>query len=342
MVKKYLKQFTGWVTGSKNKIFLWAQLKLAFFYSMIIIAILVASSIGIYISLSKNIRDNYDDKIKNHLLRQEAIDETDAHLRDDLLLGSFFLMLFSGGISFFLASNNLRPIKKALEKQKRFTADASHDLRTPLAIMKTDCEVILKRKEISTQEMNQFIVSNLEEIDRMSAMVDQLLFLSRNNGILNQEMEPIEIGVVLNDIVESFKSLAGDKEISLNLCGHENGKINGNKLNLEKMFLNIIKNAIDYTPRGGDIDVSVKKNKNKLEIIVQDTGIGISPDDLPYVTEAFYKADKVRGQEDGGSGLGLSIVSEIVKSHGGVLSIVSKLNCGTTVSVIFPMMVQSS
>ncbi|MDD5397291.1 MAG: HAMP domain-containing sensor histidine kinase [Candidatus Moranbacteria bacterium] len=326
----------AWVTGSKNKLFFWAQLKLTFFYSMIIIAILVVSSLGLYVSLKKNIKETYNDKIKDHILRQEAIQVTNDRIVNDLILGNAVLIVFSGGLSFFLASKNLRPIKKVLEKQKRFTADASHDLRTPLAIMKTDCELSLKKKGIS-KDFKDLAQSNLEEIDRMSAMVDQLLFLSRNNGILNQQMEPIHLGKVMDEIVLSCGSLAQNKNISLTVGEIASGSINGNRLNLEKMFLNIMKNAIDYTPDGGKIEVSAKKNKDKIEVSIKDTGIGIDPEDLPHVTEAFYKADKVRGQENGGSGLGLSIVNEIVRNHGGTLHIESKPNQGTSVSLTFPL-----
>ncbi len=338
MAKNYLKRFMGWDTGSKNNLFLWARLKLTFLYVLIIAVILAAFSVGLYFSLQKNIKDTIDEEFKGHDSRQAAIQKTDAQVKEAFVIGNVILLIVSGGLAFFLARKNLRPIENTLEEQRRFTANASHDLRTPLTIMKTDCEVILRKSKVDFEEFRVLVKSNIEEIDRMSRMVEQLLFLSRNNAMPNQQLGQIALGKLAETIVENFQSLAKNKNVALVLVEIAEGNIKGSQLDLEKLFFNLFKNAIDYTPPGGKVEVMVKKNKNQMELTVRDTGIGISVEDLPHITEAFYKADKARSEEAGGSGLGLSIIKEIVESHRGKLVINSKLNVGTEIKASFPIL----
>ena len=335
MVKNYLKRFTVWATGSKNNLFLWARLKLTFLYVLIIAVILAAFSVGLYFSLQKNIKDTIDEEFKGHNSRQAAIQKTDTQVKEAFVIGNVILLIVSGGLAFFLARKNLRPIEETLEEQRRFTANASHDLRTPLSIMKTDCEVILRKNKADSQEFRDLVRSNLEEIDRMSRMVEQLLFLSRNNAMPNQQLEQIALGKLAEKMVENFQSLAKNKGVSLIISEIADGSVKGNRLDLEKLFFNLLKNAVDYTASGGKIEVTVKRDKNQLEVLVTDTGIGISKEDLPHITEAFYRADKTRSQETGGSGLGLSIVKEIIRSHHGKLKIDSQLNVGTKIRMSF-------
>ena len=337
MAKNYLKRFTGWAIGSRNNLFLWARLKLTFLYVLIIAVILAAFSVGLYFSLQKNIKDAIDEEFKGHASRQTAIQKADTQVREAFAVGNAILLIISGGLAFFLARKNLRPIENTLEEQRRFTANASHDLRTPLTIMKTDCEVILRKSKIDLQEFRVLVKSNLEEIDRMSKMVEQLLFLSRNNAMPNQQLEQIALGKLAEKMIENFKNLAKNKGVLLASGEIVDGSIKGSRLDLEKLFFNLLKNAIDYTSPGGKVEVAVRRAGNQLEISVADTGVGISKEDLPHITEAFYKADKTRSQEMGGSGLGLSIVKEITENHHGKLSISSRLNVGTEIRVSFPI-----
>lgn len=331
-----MKQFMAWVTGSKNNIFLWARLKLTLIYVAFIAVILVFFSVGLYISIDRNVRDNIGDKIKEKVIKQIVIDQMDSQLRDEFIFGDILLLLVSGGSAFFLAAKNLRPIQDAMKKQNRFMADASHDLRTPLAIMKTDCEVNLRKSNASIVEFRKLAKSNLEEVNRMTAMVEQMLFLSRNNEAPTQLMEPIAFGEFVTKMVDNFQSLASAKGVALVVSRVAAGNIIGNQLSLERMLSNILKNAIDYTQSGGKIEVAVSKTGNRIKLSVKDTGVGISKEDLPHITEAFYKIDNVRGQESGGSGLGLSIVKEIVKNHRGELVIRSQQGVGTEVEIILP------
>lgn len=337
MVKNYLKLFEEWVIGLKNNLFLWARLKLTFIYVAFIAAILIVFSVFLYINISKNVKDNFEDKIKDKVIRQEAITRTDTQFKDELILIDTILLFISGGMAFLMAGKNLRPIQNALEKQSRFNADASHDLRTPLAIMKIDCEVELKKKEASVA-LKELARSNLEEIDRMSKIVEQLLFLSRNNKILKPEMKRLSLTVITKEIVRSFSALAESKKITLEFSGAEEISIMGDKLDLEKIILNLLKNSIDYTPSGGKITILAKKVHGHPKLIVRDDGIGIAPEDLANITEPFYKADKARGGKNNGSGLGLSIVKEIVENHHGRMNIESQLGAGTEVVIIFPVL----
>ena len=267
-----------------------------------------------------------------------AIEEADEQEKEVLIIGNVIILFFFSGLGFFLAGKNLRPIEEVLEKQKRFTADASHDLRTPLAIMKTDCEVSLKKKTVTNEEFRQVMLSNLEEIDRMSAMVDQLLFLSRHNYTSEQPLELISLDTLVEKMTTTFQSLAKRKNLTLSFVRNTPGNMLGNRLDVERLFLNILKNAIDYTPAGGKIHVSVQTSSSQLKLSIKDTGIGIAQKDLPHITEAFYKADQARSAEYSGAGLGLSIVKKIVTQHHGKLEITSTPGVGTEVIVLLPQL----
>lgn len=336
MAKNYSKQFMGWATGSKGNIFLWARLKLTLLYVAFIALILAVFSVSLYVNINKNVRDTVYNKIKEKDARQLAIEETDTKIKNEFIIGNTILLFVSAGLAFFLVTKNLRPIQEAMRKQNRFTADASHDLRTPLAIMKTDCEVHLRKPNVTLEEYRTLVESNLEEVNRMSAMVEQLLVLSRNIEMPKQAMVPVALGKVVQNIGREFQNLAAEKNITLTSSVTTDGTIRGNQLDVERMLLNILKNALTYTPPGGHIEMTVKSDDRTVQLTVKDTGIGISAENLPHITEAFYKVDEVRGQESDGSGLGLSIVQAIINNHHGKLTIHSQLGVGTEVSVLFP------
>lgn len=245
-------------------------------------------------------------------------------------------------LTFVIGGRTLGPIRQILRAQKRFIADASHELRTPLAIMKTNSEVALLGSELDPAEATATLRSNIEEIDRMSKIIENLLSLSfYDNRFAEIPFLPINLSELITHITEKARSLAVKKSISLHLLNTDPGMILGNPVAIEQMAINLIKNAVTYTEKGGQVSVSVSlRGEDQIEFKVKDTGIGIAEKDLPHVFSPFYKAGSARIQlERESSGLGLTIVKKIVERHQGSIYINSKVGKGTTISVTFPKIV---
>ncbi len=224
-------------------------------------------------------------------------------------------------------------VKAAKGEELKELEGESCELRTPLTVMRGQTEVAL-RKERSLQEYRQVLESNLEEMERMSRIVDNLLTLSRADaGQIQMEFKPVQLKRLIEDAYEECKALADARRIDVFLDKAEEVTVLGDELRLRQMLLNLIDNAVKYTPEGGKIWLSLEAEGEYARISVRDTGIGIPEEDLPRIFDRFYRVDKARSREMGGSGLGLSIVRWIVKAHNGRIKVTSKLGEGSCFTV---------
>lgn len=227
----------------------------------------------------------------------------------------------------------LRRLNETFAALRRFTDDASHELRTPISIMKGEVEVALKRSR-SPEEYQQVLKSMVEEIEFMSKIVEGLWILSRGEcGGLMLELEPISLDGLLSEVCEEAKMLARGKSLSVSLGTMEEVTVKGDKRLVKQLLYNLVDNAIKYTPVGGRITLSLEKTPPSALILIEDTGIGIPEESLPRIFDRFYRVDKVKAREIGGSGLGLSICKWITEAHGGTIEVSSRLGHGTKVSV---------
>lgn len=225
----------------------------------------------------------------------------------------------------------------AYRKIVQFTADVSHELRIPVTTLKGEAQVVLSR-ERDINEYQRVLVSSVEEYDRLMQMLNDLLVLSRSDmGEEQLVFETVDVGDVVTRLCEFLDVLARDKGITLTCDVQGKCCVRGNKLMLERLFSNIIDNAIKYTQREVPVAVSVGIQKGHVHVCVKDLGIGIPADALPHVYDRFYKVDKARSREIGGMGLGLSISHMIVKAHRGTITIQSEEGKGTDVCVALPM-----
>ena len=228
----------------------------------------------------------------------------------------------------------------ALEKSRReFIANVSHELRTPLTSILIAAETISDNKA-GEDVMNRSLNIILSEGDRMTRIVRDLLVISRldNNKMMWQFTE-VNIGILARNIYETQKVEAEKNEQTLILKpGNNIPVIYADKERIEQVLVNIVSNAIKYTPKGGSIEfaLSFDIEKEKIKITVKDDGIGIPEEDLPHIFERFYRVEKARSTEAGGTGLGLSIAKEIVNAHNGEITIDNVPNGGTIVTVILP------
>ena len=238
---------------------------------------------------------------------------------------------------------------------KQFSSDASHELKTPLTILRGEVEVTL-RKERTFPEYQQILRSNLEEIDRMTQIVEHLLLLSRaDNGEIQLTPKEINLSEIVREIVPQAHILAKSKNLHIHtLLPEDQIYILGDRLRIRELFLNLLENAVKYTEEGGKITIHLAKNHTPstgkdngnglepgkmglAEITVTDTGIGIAKQDQERIFDRFFRVDKARSREQGGSGLGLSICKWIVDAHRGKISVESELGKGSSFIVLLPL-----
>jgi len=235
-------------------------------------------------------------------------------------------------------------LDQSFRQIKQFTSDASHELKTPLTILKGEVEVTL-RKERTSPEYQQTLKSNLEEINRMSQIVDDLLLLSKvDSGELRLNKGDINLTEILNEVVSQMNILAHSRKLRIETSNHhEDIHIFGDALRIRELFLNLISNGIKYTEEGSSIHITLlKDNRHDLEnpfvkIIVSDTGIGIAKEDQERIFDRFFRVDKARSREQGGSGLGLSICKWIVKAHQGEIEVESEIGKGSSFIIKLPL-----
>lgn len=222
---------------------------------------------------------------------------------------------------------------------RRFTADASHELKTPLAVMRADVERAMSPTANETEQAVA-LEEALQQVTRMADLVDSLLTLARaDEGRFDLYREPVELAPLAREVVETARLLAEDAGLVIVAAHFENAEVLGDLTRLRQLFLNLVTNAIKYTPRGGTVEISLQRSDGVVRFAVRDTGIGIAAADLPYVFERFWRADRVRSRasERGGFGLGLAISYWIAQAHGGNLEVQSRLGRGSTFTVTLPL-----
>ena len=334
-----LKQFAAWATNFKNNRFLQARLKLTAYYTIAIFILVAIFSLVVYGLFAKNITSNLQYEGKGSEEREAFVEREVIHRALDKLQGVLLvvdgvIIIVIGGIGYYLAGKTLKPVEQAYMRQKKFVADVAHELRTPLAVMKAGSETALS-SDSSKAEYKKIIQESLEELDYLSVMVDDLLFLARSDNFQRAELFEFNLSNLTHKQIELMKPYADKKNVILEQDIVDNLFIKGSKAYLKRLIANLVKNAIDYNKPSGKVKVFLKGSRAQVELKVVDTGIGIKKEELKNIFHRFYKADRARSRRSGGAGLGLSIVQEIVKIHRGKVYIKSSISKGTEVSILF-------
>lgn len=273
----------------------------------------------------------------------------------DLILGSGVMIGAVGAIGWFLSGLAMRPVYDSYQRLKQFTADASHELRSPIAVIQTNVQVALADPDPdpATQQQHLQVVERLTR--RLGKLVDDLLFLARqDSGIVQLQWEAIALDTLLQEIVEEQQAVVAEKALHLSygaIAPETNdtprsaqeswATVQGDRDQLARLFTNIIDNAVQYTPPGGSITLTLQRggrlHNGTLHVTLTDTGIGIPAEAIPQLFERFYRVDPARRfAGKGGSGLGLAIAAAIVQSHHGQIQITSPNAQGTTVQITLP------
>lgn len=339
-MEKLYKQFvvlvTKWRVNNKADEFFVARLRLTFYYFITAVVILGGSSIILYNTILSNLSQSIlEESIFDSRISKAIIDRAQDILLNRFLTIDIIIIFFIVVLGFFLTHKTLEPIKSNMQKQKRFIADASHELRTPIAIVISGLEVNLNNKKLDLILAKKTLENTLEEMREFSKLSNSLLDISKYDTSIQTKYESISIEELVKSIVEKNKILAETKEINIETKIESSVNILGNKIELSRVFFNILDNAIKYTSQNGKILISDKIDSKKYILTISDNGIGIPKNIINKIFDPFFRGDLSRSTE--GAGLGLTLSKKIIENHKGTISIKSQVNNGTNVVISLPI-----
>ncbi|AFY77435.1 histidine kinase [Pleurocapsa sp. PCC 7327] len=256
-----------------------------------------------------------------------------------LSLGVPLTLGLTGLVGWILGGLAMQPSRRAYEQLQRFTADASHELRAPIAAILSNAQVGLLAPIEDSLQQRQRLGKIVQTTKSMSSLIDNLLFLARHEGRLNpQDLKEIDLVDLLKSLVDRYQTLAAERNLSLIAdLPLEPLKLNADSALLSQAVKNLLDNACKYSSSGGTVQLKLLTKVRRVFIEVEDNGIGIPEADLPHIFERFYRVDEARSRQTGGFGLGLAIAQQIIKAHGGQIAVESTLGKGTRFQICLPM-----
>ncbi len=292
-------------------------------------------------SITKPVKELENGELIGYVRVSESLIELHNTLRRlDYGLGSgvaISLVLSSvGGI--WLTRRAMQPIESSFERLKQFTADASHELRSPLMAIKTNADVALKYSQRMRSTDAEKFKAISSATNQMTRLTEKLLLLARTDRVNTLPKEPVDISSILSDLMQLYEPQAREQGMIWQEQLEKDLYLWGDEALLRQLFTNLLQNALYYTPAGGSVIIEASRaNSNCLAIKVRDTGIGIAPEHLDQIFERFWRVDKSRSYQAGKSGLGLAIAKEIVQLHNGIILVESQLGKGSCFTVRFPV-----
>ena len=332
-----------------------ARIKLTAWYLLIITIICVSFTVAMYQEMTVELdrikamhRSRIERGLPNRLappintnslfLDPNLVAETKMRLKIILAGIDVLIIGVSAGAGYFLAGKTLKPIGEMVEGQRRFIADASHELWTPLTAMKTEIEVTLRDKKLGLPSAKNLLSSNLEEVDKLKSLTDYFLTLSKYQDTNNNlSWETFNLLPVAEEVCNRLQGLAKEKkvEIKKDLAPV---LLEANKVSITELVSILLDNAIKYSHPEGKVIIGLEEKRGNVQIKVEDFGIGISETDLPHIFNRFYRADLSRTKNVvKGYGLGLSIAKSIVDLHKGKIEAQSVVNKGSVFTVALPL-----
>jgi signal transduction histidine kinase len=264
------------------------------------------------------------------------VNETISRLDQGLAVGALVAIVLSSLGSVWLNLQAIQPIEESFKRLRQFTADASHELRSPLMAISANAEVALTYAEgMRASDRDKFQAISMA-IEQMSQLTEDLLLLTRTDRVSNFESQKINLTALLIDLINLYQPQAHTKQIELQAAVESDLWLIGDEAKLARSFTNLIQNALQYTPAGGEVKVSCARIGREILITVEDTGIGIAPEHLDLIFDRLWRADRSRSHYAGGSGLGLAITKAIIHNHKGTIAVSSQQNTGSCFVVHLP------
>ena len=230
----------------------------------------------------------------------------------------------------------VRRLDESFQQMRKFNADVAHELRTPIAILQGETELALRTPNLS-EEIQSVLVSNLEELDRLTRLVNDMLVLAEADaGRHVLVKKPVNLNALLRDLIDQMRLLATERNVQIDLRGRGDLWVEADELWLRRALVNLLDNAIKYSKDGGKVEVSIGAENSTAKVKIKDNGIGILPEDMPLIFDRLYRGDPARSRGSGGSGLGLTFVKWIVEAHRGTIHVVSQPDQGATFEIVFP------
>lgn len=327
-----------------------ATFKLTMWYLVIIVAISLLFSVVLYnVATTELVRGLHSETrriftqfpvFQNSPYLQPIKDINDAAHRLLLRLIGFNLLVFvtAGLASYLLAKRTLSPIEQAHAQQQRFTADVSHELRTPLTALRMESEVALLNEYATALELRQTLASNLEEVTKLEALINNLLRLTHlEESELRHSFESVSLSQVVGEAVAQVSTHATSRHIKID-TNISDIIVYGDHDSLVQLIVILVDNAIKYSPKNATVSINTKVDGKQLLLGVVDSGTGIEPEALKHIFERFYRADSSRNKTDTeGYGLGLSIAKMIADIHQAEIILTSKQGSGTTATLQLPL-----
>ena len=274
----------------------------------------------------------------------EASDQYLASVRLVFFTGLPLTMAFVGIASWWLAGLAMRPIRDAYQQMQQFTADAAHELRTPIAAAQATVESVLGASELSITDAQETLQVLDRQHQRLSQLIRDLLLLTRlDRQVQASPVSPCCLQDLVSDIEEELAALALNKQIKLHsdIQVEQPLQVMGDEAQLYRLVFNLVVNALQYTPAEGQVILSLNQQDQQAMIAIQDTGIGIATEDQANIFDRFYRVNSDRSRQTGGSGLGLSIAQAITQVHHGKITVQSQPNQGSTFTIYFPIAANS-
>lgn len=265
----------------------------------------------------------------------EGFDDTLRRLDLGLAGGIVLALVLSGIGGIWLTEQAMQPIEQSFHQLRQFTADASHELRSPIMAIKSNAAVALKYREGMRAGDAEKFGAIASATQQMARLTEDLLFLARTARTPQPIGRAVDVAIVLADLAMLYQPRAEAKSLSFRITAASNLWVKGDAAHLSRLFSNLLDNALHYT-QTGQVDIKAVRAGSHLQISVQDSGIGIALDQLPYLFDRFWRADQSRAYWSGGSGLGLAIAQDIAQRHGGKIMVTSQINIGSCFTVTLP------
>jgi two-component system, OmpR family, manganese sensing sensor histidine kinase len=282
-------------------------------------------------------------RLIGYVRASQSLEESDEALQKldwGLAISVTMALLLSGAVGIWLTQQAMQPIEESFDRLKQFTADAAHELRSPLMAIQSNAEVSLKYPAGMRPDDAESLQAITSATRQMVRLTEDLLLLARADKLPQQLCERINLVELLHDLGNLYSATAVSKQVVITVKPSSQPIYTlGNTDQIKRLFTNLIVNTVQHTPAGGNVKIVASFHGETTSTQIIDTGVGIAPEHLGRIFDRFWRADQSRTYRQEGSGLGLSIAQAIAQSHGGVISVISKIDCGSCFTVYLPRII---